>query len=500
MGAGAQLPIRTVVDNSGDLALLFRSNHPLIFVETNEERRAVDLIRHAAASVNEPLWLWSRTEGLRREGAEPQYGTESLDAALDFVRTRSQGGVFLMLDAQPGLGDPTTRRRLRETVQQAPMGQSVVITTTVADVPEDLSDIAHRWRLEPPTASELERLARRTLEDLVARGLSVDISPTDLRQMVQDLAGLTMSEAERVIQRSAFDDGRVDPGDLATIRYAKAEILNQDGILELIESTGIGLADVGGMNQLKAWLHVRHRVFMQPDQAQHLDVPRGILLTGIPGCGKSLVAKATAHSWKLPLILLDPGRLYGKYIGESEQRLASTLQIVDALSPAILWIDEIEKGFSSGGDGDGGVSRRVLGTFLRWLQERDSRVFLIATANDVRALPPELLRRGRVDDTFFVDLPDPAERHEILLHHLQRRDQLIPDADLDRLAAATEGFSGAELETVVVAALYSAFALGRPMQVDDVLAEIDVTVPLSIARAEEVAALRSWARDRARPA
>jgi SpoVK/Ycf46/Vps4 family AAA+-type ATPase len=228
-----------------------------------------------------------------------------------------------------------------------------------------------------------------------------------------------------------------------------------------------------------------------------LDPPRGVLLTGVPGCGKSLVAKTLANTWALPLVLLDPSRLYSKYIGESEQRLNAALSTVEAMAPAVLWIDEIEKGLASSGDADGGVSRRLLGTFLRWMQERGGDVFMVATANDVSALPPELLRRGRFDEIFFVDLPGTDERAEILSVHLTKRERDPQDFDLTRLVAASEGFSGAELETVVVGALYRALAADNALTTADLMKELEATVPLSISRHEEIDALRAWADGRA---
>ena len=228
-----------------------------------------------------------------------------------------------------------------------------------------------------------------------------------------------------------------------------------------------------------------------------LDPLRGILLTGVPGCGKSLIAKTLARTWEMPLVLLDPARLYGSYIGESEQRLATALSTVDAMSPVVLWIDEIEKGFASGGRSDGGVSQRLLGTFLRWMQDRSDEVFLVATANNVSSLPPELLRKGRFDELFFVDLPEPQARREIFAIQLAKRDHDPSGFDLDRLAAAAEGHSGAEIEAAVVGALYRALADDSALSTEEVVAEIEGTVPLSVVRAEDVAALRAWATERA---
>ncbi len=254
------------------------------------------------------------------------------------------------------------------------------------------------------------------------------------------------------------------------------------------------LDQIGGLEELKKWLRLRGSVFKGEAGTEGLDLPKGVLLTGVPGCGKSLVAKTIAGTWGVPLILLDPSRLYSKFVGESEQRLASALQTIDAMSPAIVWIDEIEKGFATGEDG--GVSRRILGTFLRWLQDRTSRVFVVATANDVTALPPELLRRGRLDETFFVDLPGQESRERILAIHLAKRGHDPSQFDTDDLAAALEGFSGAEIETAVVGAMYRAFGNESSLTQDLLQEEAKATVPLSVSRREEVASLRSWAAAR----
>jgi SpoVK/Ycf46/Vps4 family AAA+-type ATPase len=236
---------------------------------------------------------------------------------------------------------------------------------------------------------------------------------------------------------------------------------------------------------------------LSDDALPGLDPPRGVLLTGVPGCGKSLVAKTLANTWGVPLVLLDPSRLYSKYIGESEQRLNTALSTVEAMAPAVLWIDEIEKGLASSGDSDGGVSRRLLGTFLRWMQERSGDVFMVATANNVSALPPELLRRGRFDEVFFVDLPGTDERADILSVHLAKREWDPQDFDLALLVGASEGFSGAELETVVVGALYRALAADNTLTTADLMKELEETVPLSRSRREEISALRAWADGRA---
>ncbi|MGH2829209.1 MAG: AAA family ATPase, partial [Actinomycetota bacterium] len=339
------------------------------------------------------------------------------------------------------------------------------------------------------------------VQDLAARGMPVALDGAGVDAMVEALRGLSLHEAERLIQKAAFHDGRIDHEDIAFVREEKAAILEATGALELIESDHGTLADVGGLERLKEWLALRGRAFEPAAMQFGLEPPRGVLITGVPGCGKSLVAKTLARGWRMPLVLLDASRLYGPYVGETEQRTGDALRRVASMAPVVLWVDEIEKGFPSGDDGaDSGVGRRMLGTFLRWMQDRESGVFIVATCNNVTQLPPELLRKGRFDEIFFVDLPVLAERLQILRLHIGRRGRAPESFDLDLLAAQTDGFSGAEIEAAVVAALYRAYAAGRDLQTGDVAAEIAATVPLSRSREEDILALRTWAQGRAVPA
>ncbi|RZV46119.1 MAG: AAA family ATPase, partial [Acidimicrobiia bacterium] len=382
---------------------------------------------------------------------------------------------------------------VKELAQAAREGQTIVLTAPSRTIPEELNGLALPWNLSPPGDEELRRLVRRTLDDLVERRFTVDIDDGGIDRLVAAVRGISLREAEQLIQQAAFRDGQFTGGDIADVRRAKAELLSADGILELVESEVGTLDQVGGLDGLKHWLGIRRAAH----QDGGMEAARGILLTGIPGCGKSFVAKTLARTWELPLVLLDPSRLYRPYVGETEQRLQEALRSIDALAPAVLWIDEIEKGFAAGGMSDSGVSQRLLGTFLRWMQERSPGVFLVATANDVSSLPPELLRKGRFDEIFFVDLPDGPARREIFDLHLAKRDIELSELELERLARSSTGFSGAEIEAAVVGALYRAFAADRAILGSDIEAEMAATVPLSVARAEDVLALREWANSRA---
>jgi SpoVK/Ycf46/Vps4 family AAA+-type ATPase len=310
----------------------------------------------------------------------------------------------------------------------------------------------------------------------------------------------TLAEASQLLQEAVLNDGKIDAADVEFLRKARADILQSGGVLEMVESTAGTLDDVGGVPHLKEWLAVRSRAFEVAARDFGLDPPRGVLLTGVPGCGKSLVAKTLARTWKMPLMLLDPARLYGQYVGQSEQRLTESLKTVEALAPAVLWIDEIEKGLAASAEGDSGVSERLRGTFLRWMQDRPAGTFLVATCNDPLALPAEFLRRGRFDEIFFVDLPGEPERAQIFALHLTRRKRDPSAFDTAGLAAQTDGFSGAEIEAVVVGALYRAFAANTDLTQAALQEEAAATIPLSRSRAEDISRLRVWAKSRTVPA
>ncbi len=451
------------------------------------------LLRDAAWDLDLPVWTWTATKGLARDEKDPQYGTRDPSRAFEWIKYLDQPAVFVFADIHPHLDNPQVVRAVKELAQDAREGQTIVLTAPNRTIPAELNGLALPWNLSPPGEDELHRLIHRTLEDLTERRFTVDLDDSDVDRLVVAVRGLSLREAEHLLQQAAFRDGQLTGEDIADVRRAKAELLSSDGILELVEAEVGTLDEVGGLDGLKQWLRVRRAAH----EDGGMEPARGILLTGIPGCGKSFVAKTLARSWDLPLVLLDPSRLYRPYIGETEQRLQESLRSIDALAPAVLWIDEIEKGFAAGGMSDSGVSQRLLGTFLRWMQERKPGVFLVATANDVSQLPPELLRKGRFDETFFVDLPDTAARRAIFALHLAKRDIELTEHELARLVKNSDGFSGAEIESAVVGAVYRAFGADRPIAGSDIEAEMAATVPLSISRSEDVLALRAWASDRA---
>jgi AAA+ superfamily predicted ATPase len=485
-----------VSDAINDLRALLASRYGLLVVETKDEERLCATAREAAAVLNVPVWLWSVSDGLSVPGGSPQLNTREPAAAISFLRDLDRPLVAVMLDAQPIVDDPVALRMMKELAEDSIAARTVIVTGIGGDVPQTLAGVGVSWSLPPPSRTQMTALVDRLVSSLPAMGLTVQIG--DLRPLVDAVMGLTPAEAERVILHQATIDGRLDEGDALAAHRARAELLSE-GPLDLIDPD-VTFADVGGLTTLKDWLDIRGRGFEPAAQEFGLDAPRGVLLAGVPGCGKSLIARAIAGSWRMSLAALDTGRLHGSLVGQSEQRLRDALSAAEAMTPLVLWIDEIEKAFGRSGDQDGGVAQRVIGTLLRWMQDRPDGVFVVATSNDVTALPAELTRKGRFDELFFVDLPDPVERAAILRYHLQRRHRNPETMDVDVLVRETDGFSGAEIESAVTSAMYVAYAAGHDLTTADLLRESEQTVPLSRTRAEDIARLRSWAVGRARMA
>jgi len=353
--------------------------------------------------------------------------------------------------------------------------------------------------LPGPSDAEFDDLVARIIRDMSQRQyVEVTLRPDERTQLVKHLSGLTLMEAEKILTKAIVEDGALGVEDIEHVIDAKRKVVEREGLLEYypVETTMSGVAD---LVTLKAWLAKRKAVVQEPERAEQfgLAFPRGVLLLGVPGCGKSLSAKAVASEWALPLLKLDPSNLYNKFIGESESNFKRAMSAAERMAPVVLWIDELEKAFASGGGEDGGVSQRILGSFLSWMQERRGDVFVVATANDIQSLPPEFLRKGRFDEIFFVDLPDGETRVEVFRIHLSARGH-GPDAfDLLRLGEETSGFSGSEIEEVVVSALYTAFSHGTQLSTEAIAREIAATRPLSVTMSEKISAMRQWAEGRA---
>jgi ATPase family associated with various cellular activities (AAA) len=487
-----------------DLVTLLRSRTPLILVESAGETRVVDAFRHAIAQSLRPLYRWSITDGLRRLDVDAGDETGSPPDAtltLQSIKQQTTPGVYLLLDFQPYLRYAMTLRLVREIVQRIGSSEhTLVLVGAGYELPPELGVNAMRYELALPSAEELAALVREEAFNYSREndGRRVTVDAAAARAVVRNLKGLGLDDARRILRKLIYHDGALTPADLPELARAKYKLLDRDGLLHFEYETA-QFAQVAGLARLKQWIAQRRPVFLGEKAAAKLDPPRGMLLLGVQGCGKSLAAKATAGGFAVPLLRLDIGTLYNKFHGETERNLREALKNAELLAPCVLWIDEIEKALATSASDDG-VSRRVLGYLLTWMAERSAPVFLVATANDVSALPAELLRKGRFDEVFFVDLPDARTRAEILCLHLERRSLRAEDYDVAALADAAQDFSGAELEQIVVAALYAAASERAAPTQRHLMDEIRNTRPLSVLMAERVAALREWARARTVPA
>ncbi|WP_226467465.1 AAA family ATPase [Luteimonas panaciterrae] len=485
-----------------DLAALIRAGTPLIVIETPDEARVIDLFRQSLLHVWRALYRWSITEGLRRidlDNEDPAETPPDTGTTLSAIRNASQRGVYLLLDFHPYLGYAGTQRQLRDILQRRDcQPHCLVLIGQKIELPDELETLATRFAPRLPDANALLKLVQDEARAYATEngGKRVEVDADAVRQIVRNLQGLSLTDARRIARQLIFRDGVLNANDLPELAKLKFELLNRSGHLHYEYDTA-RFADVAGAKRLKRWIEQRRKVFVEGNAPPGLDPPKGVLLLGVQGCGKSLLAKAVAGGFGVPLVRLDFGTLYDKFHGETERNLRMALASTEQLAPCVLWIDEIEKGLAGdGGDSDGGVSRRVLGYLLTWMAERKSQVFLVATANQVDALPPELLRKGRFDEIFFVDLPDAAAREEIFALHLRKRGLTAEEFDLAALAQAANGFSGAEIEQAIVSALYAAHAASAPLNEFQLRAELKQTRPLSVLMAEQVSALREWARER----
>ena len=480
-----------------DLKSLIACFHPLITVASVEESRLQELLVSACDQLDLTLFEWSVASGLCKHPGDRALMAQTHLAlgALQHIEMLNVRGVFFLKDLCPHFSDPSVVRQLRETVEKLQhAGSTIVISGTSIDLPTELEVIAVPYDLKLPGPRELGKLLDTTTRALRQRDpqLGVYLDDAQRIQVIDALAGMTLNQARQNLTRVALEDSALDSADIPRLRAHKAQAIRDGGLLEYYPVEGNQFT-LGGFGRLKDWLK-RSAVGFTPEAAAlNLPAPRGILLVGVQGCGKSLAAKVIAHDWQIPLLKLDAGSLFDKYIGESEKNFRRATALAESVAPAVLWIDEIEKAFPGGGgdDHDGGTSRRLLGGFLTWLQEKPDGVFVVGTANDLTAMPPELMRKGRFDEIFFVDLPDPTERATIFEIHLGLRKQARDGFDLPQLATASEGFSGAEIEQAVVASLYRALYHKVPLTTELLLQELGETVPLSASRPEAIARLRA---------
>ena len=455
-----------------------------------------------AGDLRLPFYEWSVTEGLRRLRGATIDVTQDALMALRHIDRIDGDAIYLMKDLAPHLSTPTVARALRDLTQKLTSTRSaIVLTGNPIELPADIDALAVRFEMELPDEQEIRDLIRAVIESVGARQkVRVDLTRDDAQRIVHALSGLTLNQARQVIASAIVDDGCLSADDLHLIIERKGELIEHSGVLEFFPVDG-NKFELGGFERLKAWLE-RARVGFTPAARElNLEAPKGILLVGVQGCGKSLAAKFVSRQWELPLLKLDAGRLYDKYIGETERNFRKATELAEAMAPVILWIDEIEKVFAQGGSGesDGGLTQRLFGSFLTWLQEKSADVFVVGAANDLMRVPPELLRKGRFDEIFFVDLPAPEERQNIFRIHLLLRKQDPTPFDLDALAKATDGFSGAEIEQVVISALYRSLQKKEPLTTAALVDAANSTVPLSIARREDIEQIRDLAKGRFTP-
>ena len=492
---------------AGELQTLLSARIPLLVIETREEHRVIELVRDAAMRAqrgrNWGVFQWTVTEGLLRVDVDMGGAQRTLsqpEQLLRHIKSTIMAGIYVLFDFHPYLENPLFVRALKDIAQEYDKcARTIVLISFEMKLPAELEHLAARFTLREPDKDERHQIVMRTAREWAQQnGRMPQVDVKAVGKLVENLAGLPLHDVERLTRQAIFNDGAFTEDDLAPLLASKYQLLNRGGTLSF-ETDTARFAEIGGLRNLRRWIQQRKAAF--DGSAPELDAPKGVLLLGVQGCGKSMAARAAAGVLGVPLVRLDFGALYSKWHGESEKNLRESLESAQALAPCVLWLDEIEKALSSSaGDGDGGTSRRVLGAFLTWLAEQRARVFIVATANDITSLPPELVRKGRFDEIFFVDLPSPAARGEILTIHSRKRGITLSDADLQALVARSNGFSGAEIEQGIVSALYTAHANNQRANASLIAAEFAATRPLSVVMAERIGELRAWATGRTVPA
>lgn len=504
------------------LTNLFKARFSFVYIPTWEEIRIVDLITKIANNVKtiktkRDVFIWSCTEGLKKNLKDGQEsvnnGNEPIDA-LNFIDNYNNPAILILKDIHPLLGqnnrnaDYNLIRKIRDvagSLKNADVSKNVVIIAPSLVLPLELQKDITVVDFDLPTLDEIKSLLNEMIEMNESSGILIDLKEDEKEVLCKAAQGLTLQEAENAFARAMVSKGQLTIQELDVILDEKCQVIKKTGILEFIKSD-FNMNDVGGLENLKKWLIKRNNSWLGKAQKDYnLPAPKGVLITGVPGCGKSLTAKAMSALWQLPLLRLDVGKIFSGLVGSSEENMRKAIQTAEAVAPSILWIDEIEKGFGgNGGERDGGTATRVFGTFLTWMSEKTKPVFVIATANNINALPSEMLRKGRFDEIFFVDLPTKAERKVIFKLHLEKRlkgsiskDFALTDTLLNKLAEITEGFVGAEIEQVVISALFEAFSENRTLSEKDLYKVIKNTVPLSTTQSEQILAIREWANERA---
>lgn len=478
---------------STEFTLLLRSRYPLIYIPTGEEERLEKVIIQAAQGLGErPVYTWDFVDGYQNNFNDPGFGKRNPLQALEFVEKFPANSpvIFILRDFQRFLEDVSIARKLRNLARSLKsQPKNIVIIAPSISIPSELSEVLTVLEFPLPSGSEIRQEVQNLL---LAMGQKLGEQVID--ELVRSAQGLSMERIRRVMARAIAAHGEIQPEDVELMLEEKRQTIRQTQILDYYPAQE-QISDIGGLDNLKDWLLRRGGAFTEKARQYGIPHPRGLLLVGIQGTGKSLTAKAIAHHWHLPLLRLDVGRLFGGLVGESESRTRQMIQLAEALSPCILWIDEIDKAFSGiDSRGDGGTTNRVFGTFINWLAEKKSPVFVVATANNIQALPPEMLRKGRFDEIFFVGLPNQEERQAIFSLHLQRlRPHNLKSYEIDRLAYETPDFSGAEIEQTIIEAMHLGFSQNRDFTTDDILEAASQIIPLARTAQEQIQLLQNWA-------
>jgi hypothetical protein len=505
------------------LKVLINSSTPIVVMETVEEVCAMSLVRTACSDLSLPVFEWTIADGLVRcssdvavaaqvqattgSGASlapktAMYNTTDPVQALANLETMTIEAVFVLKDFHRHMDNPVVVRRLRDVGQKFSANRrTLVLTAPAIEMPPELVSLVEFLDLPLPDRGRLREIIRETYTRMAGtHSLKLQLDSNGVDAMAANLRGLTEEAAERAISQTVVGRQALSPECITDVLDAKKALLKRSEMLEFVDSTD-NMTSVGGLDNLKRWLEQRRGAWDEGALKFGLEPPKGVIILGVQGCGKSLCARAVAGEWKLPLVKFDTAAVYDKFIGETEKRIQKVFKVAEGLAPCVLWIDELEKVFAGSGpdsaSADAGVSSRLLASFLSWMQERKSAVFVAATCNNVTVLPPELIRKGRFDELFFVDLPSLDERKQVFSIQLTKRKRNPGDYDLDRVAAGAKGFSGAEIESAVQTGLYAAFARKQELSNEDLLTALSSTVPLSVTRAEEIADLRAWAKHRA---
>lgn len=503
-----------VLEPIEELDVLIRARYPIIYVVSWEEERVEQCLRKIAEKRSKQLFVWTVTQGIVKSGTPPQRakcgGDSTADplSALDAVINQIEPAIYLFKDLHHFTEDERCNlsiiRRLRDVAYHLrDTYKTIIIVSPIMSISSELTKDITLVDFNLPKTKDFNRLLDRIIEDVKDNpNVQIDLPPDDRERLLHAARGLTLKEAENVFAKTLVLSGKLDAEDVSVVFSEKQQIIKKSGLLEYYE-THESFNNVAGLENLKDWLLKRRLAFTDRAAKFGLPAPRGVMLLGVQGCGKSLCAKAAASLWNVPLLRFDLGRMFSSLVGSSEENIRRAIQTGESVAPAILWIDEIDKalaGATAASGSDGGTSSRVFGTLLTWLSEKTSSVFVICTANDISHLPPELLRKGRLDEIFFVDLPTVKERLEILQIHLKKRSRDPSKFDLDALAKASDGFSGAEIEEAIISALFDAFSMQQDLHTDHIKISLGETVPLSKTMSEEINRLKSWANGRARSA